>query len=109
MGQRSLNLLHRIEDDLTPAQKEKISGCIRTIRPIIATLKVALSLEVHPVPLSRIVTATAGALWVTLVDTEPESLTRYGPVPEEIRTVLGPALEGLIAQVNEMQAIVAQR
>lgn len=31
MSQGCLNVLHRIEDDLTPAQKEKICDCIRTI------------------------------------------------------------------------------
>lgn len=116
MSQGRLNVLHRIEDDLTPAQddltpaqKEKICDCIRTIRSIIASLKDTLSLEVHAIPLSRVIAGAASALWVTLTETEPKRLTRYGPVPEEISTVLGPALERLIVQVHELQAIVAHR
>jgi len=44
-----------------------------------------------------------------LTETEPKRLTRYGPVPEEISTALGPDLERLIVQVHELQAIVAHR
>lgn len=109
MSQGCLNVLHRIEDDLTPAQKEKICDCIRTIQSIIASLKDTLSLEVHAIPLSRMIAGAASALWVTLTETEPKRLTRYGPVPEEISTALGPDLERLIVQVHELQAIVAHR
>ncbi len=109
MSQGRLNVLHRIEDDLTPAQKEKICDCIHTIRSIIASLKDTLSLEVHAIPLSRVIAGAASALWITLTETEPKRLTRYGPVPEEISTALGPDLERLIVQVHELQAIVAHR
>ncbi|MBI3301282.1 MAG: hypothetical protein HYZ72_04290 [Deltaproteobacteria bacterium] len=107
--QGNLNILRRIEDDLTPLQKEKISGCIRAIRSLIASLKETLSLEAHAIPLSQVIGGTTSSLWVTLIDTEPKRLTRYGPVPEEISTALGPALEELIAQIHEMQAIIAHR
>ncbi len=109
MGQGNLHVLHRIEDDLTPLQKKKISGCIHAIRSLIAFLKGSLALEVQTIPLSRIVGGAASSLWVTLTETEPKRLTRYGPVPEEISTALGPALERLIVQVHELQAIVAHR
>jgi hypothetical protein len=103
--QGSLRILHHIEDDLTPLQKDRISGRIYTIRSLIASLKGALSLEVPITPLSQMIGGATSALWVTLVGTEPERLTRYGPVPEEISTGLGPALEAIIAQIRELQAI----
>lgn len=108
-GHGHMNVLHCIKDDLTPLQTERISDRIHAIRSLIAFLKGSLSLEVEPVPLSRVVGGAASALWVTLVDTEPERLTRYGPVPEKIKTELGPALEAILAHLHELQAIVAHR
>ncbi|HEV8714164.1 MAG TPA: hypothetical protein VGX03_15220 [Candidatus Binatia bacterium] len=70
--QGSQHILRRIEDDLTPLQKERVSGCIHTIRSLIASLKGSLSLEVQAIPLSQVIGGVASTLWVALVDTEPK-------------------------------------
>ncbi len=108
-GQESQHILRRIEDDLSSLQKERISGCIHAIRSLIASLKGSLSLEVQTTSLSQVIGGVASTLWVTLVDTEPKRLTRYGSVPQEISTALGPALEAIMTHLREVQAIIAHR
>jgi hypothetical protein len=65
----SPHILHYVEDDLTPWQKEEISGRIHAIRSFIAPLKEALALEVHTLPLSQMVKRIATTLWVSLEET----------------------------------------
>lgn len=105
----SPHILRSIEDDLTPWQKERISGCVHVIRSFIVSLKSSLSLEVHTLLLSRMVKGIATTLWVTLEEIQPEQLNHYSRVPDEIKTMLDPALDGMMRQIQELQNLVAKR
>jgi hypothetical protein len=89
VGRSTPGTLRHIEDDLTPGQKEKIWSCLHIARSLIVSLKDTLDLEVQTIPLSQVIAGATSTVWVTLIDTEPEHLKRYGQVPEDIRTALG--------------------
>jgi hypothetical protein len=51
----------------------------------------------------------ATTLWVTLEEIQPEQLNHYSRVPDEIKTMLDPALDGMMRQIQELQNLVAKR
>ena len=103
------HILYALEDDLTPLQKERISSRLHAVRSFIAYLKGALALEVRVLPLSQMVRGIATALCVSLEETQPKHLQRYGHVAEEIQMVLEPALAGIMGQLQELQTIVEEK
>lgn len=98
--------LLRVEDDLTPAQKERLREVIAHLREEIRRLRRELGLERSAQSRRRAILAMLSATIVNLEDTDSTRLAGYGKLTNDTGARIDRELQGPITLLEQMVQVV---
>jgi len=112
---RNLTIIERIAREgesgvlfeTTPLPSERareVAGAVAEARKRIESLSGELGLDRSVLPGEQAIGGTCALLWETVVETHAKYLDAYGPVPDDLRNVLEPAVEELEVILDKIQA-----
>ena len=112
---RNLTIIERIAREgesgvlfeTTPLPSERareVAGAVAEARKRIESLSGELGLDRSVLPGEQAIGGTCALLWETVVETHAKYLSGYGPVPDDLRDVLEPAVDDLEAILDRIQA-----
>jgi len=89
---------------LLPERAREVAGAVAEARKRIESLSGELGLDRSILPGEQAIGGTCALLWETVVETHAKYLDAYGPVPDDLRSVLEPAVEELEVILDKIQA-----
>jgi hypothetical protein len=112
---RNLTIIERIAREgesgvlfeTTPLPSERaraLAAAVAEARKRIQSLSGELGLDRDVLPGEQVIGGTCALLWETVVETHAKYLDAYGPVPEDLRSLLEPAVDELEVILDRIQA-----
>jgi hypothetical protein len=103
-------IIRRITNTMSDAKRTEISKKLQVLLELFEEFAAQFSLEHHPLDLQRVVEAELSSLWVNLQDCRPDRMKGYGqPFAPDAKILLERSVEGLLAQIEDMRAILLNR
>ncbi len=104
-GREQQSVLYREHNTLTAAQRSEILCELSKAREILRRLRDSLSLSTETCDAAARVVSLCSAAWPNLVELQGKHLKRYGEPSEELRNVLTPEVDTLIALMSRIADI----
>ena len=100
-------IVRQITNSMSERKRIEMSEKVETLHRLFGKFAAQFSLEHRPLDLQRVIEAELSSLWVNLQDCRPDRMKGYGqPFSPEAQKHLERTIEGLLAQVEDMRALL---
>lgn len=108
-GYEARAVMYRLDNTLTPRQRELLLAEIASIRSIISEMKDTLRLYEDKAGARGKITAKCGTLWEGICELRSKAMRRYGEMKPEQAHYLDPRVEELMDRVQRLAEIARRR